>query len=120
MKLGSAFQKINFLRDLKADYNELGRTYFPGVNLKHFNDLTKAEIETDIEKDFKAGFEGIVQLPKKARFGVYVAYVYYYALFRKIKSTPSSVILSQRVRIPNHNKYRLLLSSYLRHSFNIL
>lgn len=120
MKLGSAFQKINFLRDLKADYNELGRTYFPGVNLKHFNDLTKAEIEEDIEKDFKAGFEGIVQLPKKARFGVYVAYVYYYALFRKIKSTPSSVILNQRVRIPNHNKYRLLLSSYLRHSFNIL
>jgi phytoene/squalene synthetase len=120
MKLGSAFQKINFLRDLKADYNVLGRTYFPGVNLKHFNDLTKAEIEADIEKDFKAGFEGIVQLPKKARFGVYVAYVYYYALFRKIKSTPSSVILNQRVRIPNHNKYRLLLSSYLRHSFNIL
>ncbi len=120
MKLGSAFQKINFLRDLKADYKELGRTYFPGVNLTKFNDLTKAEIEEDIEKDFKAGFEGIVQLPKKARFGVYVAYVYYYALFRKIKSTPSSVILNQRIRIPNRNKYGLLVSSYLRHSFNIL
>jgi phytoene/squalene synthetase len=120
MKLGSAFQKINFLRDLQADYKELGRTYFPGVNLTKFNDLTKAEIEEDIEKDFKAGFEGIVQLPKKARFGVYIAYVYYYSLFRKIKATPSSVILNQRVRIPNRNKYGLLISSYIRHSFNIL
>lgn len=120
MKLGSAFQKINFLRDLNADYQELGRTYFPGLDMSEFNDAVKSEIELDIEADFKAGFEGIIELPKKARFGVYVAYVYYYALFRKIKATPSAVILNQRVRIPNHNKYRLLLSSYLRHSFNLL
>ncbi len=120
MKLGSAFQKINFLRDLNADYNQLGRTYFPGVDISVFNDDVKAEIEADIEQDFKAGYEGILQLPKKARFGVYVAYVYYYNLFRKIKGMPSSTILNQRVRLPNHNKYRLLLSSYLRHSFNIL
>lgn len=120
MKLGSAFQKINFLRDLNADYQQLGRTYFPGVDMSDFNDAVKKEIEADIEADFKAGFEGITRLPKKARFGVYVAYVYYYALFRKIKATPSKVILNQRVRIPNHNKYRLLLSSYLRHSFNLL
>lgn len=120
MKLGSAFQKINFLRDLNADYNQLGRVYFPGVDMTVFNDEVKAQIEADIEKDFQAGYEGIVALPKQARFGVYVAYVYYYRLFMKIKATPSSTILNQRVRIPNHNKYRLLVSSYLRHSFNIL
>lgn len=120
MKLGSAFQKINFLRDLNADYHQLGRVYFPGVNMDFFNDQVKAEIEADIDLDFKAGYEGILGLPKKARFGVYIAYVYYYALFRKIKSTSSSEILSRRVRIPNRNKYSLLLSSYLRHSFNIL
>ncbi|MGB0979797.1 MAG: phytoene/squalene synthase family protein, partial [Croceimicrobium sp.] len=88
MKLGSAFQKINFLRDLNADYNQLGRVYFPGVDMTVFNDSVKAEIEEDIEKDFKAGYEGIIQLPKQARFGVYVAYVYYYRLFMKIKATP--------------------------------
>jgi phytoene synthase len=120
MKLGSAFQKINFLRDLNADYNELGRVYFPGVNMEVFDDNVKAEIEADIELDFKAGYEGILGLPKKARFGVYIAYVYYYALFRKIKAAPSSEILKKRVRIPNHNKYGLLVSYYLRHSFNIL
>ncbi|MFT4849993.1 MAG: phytoene synthase [Sediminicola sp.] len=120
MKLGSAFQKINFLRDLNADYNQLGRVYFPGVDMNVFDDKVKAEIEADIEVDFKAGYEGILGLPKKARFGVYIAYVYYYALFRKIKAAPSAEILQSRVRIPNHNKYRLLVSSYLRHSFNIL
>lgn len=120
MKLGSAFQKINFLRDLNADYNQLGRVYFPGVDMSIFNDEVKAQIEEDIEKDFQAGYEGIVALPKQARFGVYVAYVYYYRLFMKIKATSSNTILNKRVRIPNHNKYRLLVSSYLRHSFNIL
>tara|TARA_B100001115_G_scaffold184107_1_gene185162 strand:+ start:952 stop:1791 length:840 start_codon:yes stop_codon:yes gene_type:complete len=120
MKLGSAFQKINFLRDLNADYQQLGRVYFPGVNMQVFDDQVKREIEEDIEKDFKAGYEGIIALPKQARFGVYVAYMYYYRLFLKIKATPSNTILNQRVRIPNHNKYRLLVSSYLKHSFNIL
>lgn len=120
MKLGSAFQKINFLRDLNADYYELGRTYFPGIDISDFNNETKARIEEDIEKDFHTGYTGILQLPKNARFGVYVAYVYYYALFQKIKATPAEVILSQRVRIPNHNKYGLLLSSYFKHSFNLL
>lgn len=120
MKLGAAFQKINFLRDLKDDYHELGRTYFPGVDLSQFDDEVKLQIEKDIEGDFKEGFKGILQLPKKARFGVYMAYVYFYSLFRKIKSTPSEVILHKRVRIPNRNKYGLLVSSYLRHSFNLL
>jgi phytoene/squalene synthetase len=120
MKLGSAFQKINFLRDLKADFHALGRTYFPGVNMGEFNDLVKKEIELDIEKDFFAGYEGIKQLPKDARFGVYMAYIYYYKLFKKIKDTPAYVILNERVRIPDNKKYRLFVSSYLRHSLNMV
>jgi phytoene synthase len=120
MKLGSAFQKINFLRDLHADYEHLGRIYFPGVDMTEWNDETKATIEADIEKDFKAGFEGIKQLPNGARFGVYIAYVYYFALFQKIKSLPAHAILKERVRIPNKKKYGLLISSYLRHSLNLI
>ena len=120
MKLGSAFQKINFLRDLKADFHSLGRTYFPGVNMEEFNDVVKKEIEADIEKDFYAGYEGIKQLPKDARFGVYMAYIYYYKLFKKIKDTPAYVILNERVRIPDNKKYRLFVSSYLRHSLNMV
>jgi phytoene synthase len=120
MKLGSAFQKINFLRDLKADYHELGRTYFPGIDLNEFNSRVKKEIEDDIEIDFRKGYEGIKQLPKKARFGVYVAYIYYYKLFNKIKATPTEVIMTERVRIPNTKKIRILLSSYLRHNLNLL
>jgi phytoene/squalene synthetase len=120
MKLGSAFQKINFLRDLHADYSNLGRTYFPGVNLSRFDEHTKRQIEADIEVDFRAGHEGIKQLPKNARFGVYVAYVYYYQLFRKIKNKPTQTILNERVRISNKRKYALFFSSYLRHSLNLL
>lgn len=120
MKLGSAFQKINFLRDLSADYHYLGRTYFPEVDLNQFTEEDKLQIQKDIEADFKAGFEGIKALPKDARFGVYIAYVYYYALFRKIKRTCAKTIFSERIRIPNRRKYRLFVSSYLRHSFNLL
>lgn len=118
MQLGSAFQKINFLRDLHADYHSLGRTYFPGVDLQEFNEKTKAEIEADIDIDFKAGYEGIKQLPKGARFGVYIAYVYYYSLFNKIRKTHADIILNQRVRISNKRKYGLFLSSYVRHTIN--
>lgn len=120
MKLGSAFQKINFLRDLNADYMHLGRTYFPGVNLDEFNEDIKKEIEADIEKDFELGYQGIKLLPKDARFGVFVAYVYYYQLFAKIKRQPTHAILSRRVRISNRRKFALLFSSYVRHSFNLL
>ena len=120
MKLGSAFQKINFLRDLRSDYLHLGRVYFPGINMDSFDDEVKKEIEEDIEVDFRTGYSGILKLPKKARFGVYIAYVYYYSLFQKIKSLPANSIMKERIRIPNRNKYGLLLSSYLRHSFNIL
>lgn len=120
MKLGSAFQKINFLRDLQADYKELGRTYFPEVEMTEFNDSIKQQIEADIEKDFAAGYEGILQLPKNARFGTYMAYIYYYKLFKKIKDTPAHVILNNRVRIPNNKKYRLFVSSYVKHSLNLV
>jgi phytoene/squalene synthetase len=120
MKLGSAFQKINFLRDLQADYKELGRTYFPGVDLENFSDVIKTQIEKDIEVDFAAGYEGIKQLPKNARFGTYMAYIYYYKLFTKIKDTPANVILNRRVRIADNKKYRLFVSSYVRHSLNLV
>jgi len=118
MQLGSAFQKINFLRDLHADYKKLGRTYFPGVDLNNFNEGVKTEIEADIDIDFIAGYEGIKQLPKGARFGVYIAYVYYYSLFKKIKKTHCDIILSQRVRISNKRKYGLFVSSFVRHTIN--
>jgi 15-cis-phytoene synthase len=120
MKLGSAFQKINFLRDLKADYHELGRTYFPGIDLNEFNSSVKLDIEADIEKDFQEGYEGIKRLPKEARFGVYMAYIYYYKLFKKIKSTSPEVILNQRVRISNKKKYSLFVFSYLKHNLNLI
>ncbi|MCH8553690.1 MAG: phytoene/squalene synthase family protein [Schleiferiaceae bacterium] len=120
MKLGSAFQKINFLRDLHTDYKELGRVYFPGVAMNEWNDTTKAAIEKDIDIDFAAGFEGIKKLPSGSQFGVYIAYVYYYALFQKIKGLPAKNILKERVRIPNKKKYGLLIGSYFKHSFNML
>lgn len=120
MKLGSAFQKINFLRDINEDVNALGRIYFPGVDMSQFNEATKKQIEKDIEKDFHEGYTGILQLPKDARFGVYVAYVYYYRLFTKIKSLPANKIMNERVRIPNGKKYSLFLSSFVRHSFNLI
>ena len=120
MKLGSAFQKINFLRDLKADYNELGRSYFPGIDVSKLDDATKRRIEADIQADFDAGYEGILQLPKKARFGVYLAYIYYTALFKKIANTPSGRILEERISISSPRKASLLFGSYVRHSFNLI
>jgi phytoene/squalene synthetase len=120
MKLGSAFQKINFLRDLKADYQDLGRTYFPGIKMEDFSSEVKKEIEEDIAKDFHEGYQGIIQLPKDARFGVYMAYIYYYKLFTKIKSTSAETILNERIRIPNNKKYSLFVFSYLRHNFNMI
>jgi len=120
MKLGAAFQKINFLRDLKADYNDLGRTYFPGIDLRQFNQTVKREIEADIEADFAEGYRGIKLLPKDSRFGVFMAYTYYYKLFQKIKSTKPEVILNKRVRIPNNKKYSLFVFSYLRHNLNMI
>ncbi|MNU70726.1 All-trans-phytoene synthase [compost metagenome] len=120
MKLGSAFQKINFLRDLNADYHQLGRTYFPDMNFNLFDSTMKQKIEQEIDLDFKAGYEGIKRLPKDARFGVYMAYRYYVKLFHKIQKTDAQVILGERIRIPDNKKYRLLFTSYLRHNLNLL
>lgn len=120
MRLGSAFQKINFLRDLQADHDLLGRAYFPGLEVGKFDSVAKVAIEHDIERDLEDGLQGIKSLPKDARFGVYMAYVYYQRLFRKIKELPHHRIIQERVRIPNQRKYVLFLGSYFRHQLNII
>lgn len=120
MRLGSAFQKINFLRDLRADYIGMGRSYFPGLDLRQFNEDCKRKIEESIAQDFYQGYLGIKQLPRSARFGVYVAYVYYLALFKKIRNTPSENVLQNRIRIRNRHKARLLAYSYVKHQLNML
>ena len=120
MALGSAFQKINFLRDLHADYLGMGRVYFPNVELSNLDAKTKSALEDDIEIDFNKGLEGIKLLPKDSRFGVYVAYIYYRQLFKKIKSLKPERILEERIRIPDTQKVALFASSYLRHSLNLL
>lgn len=120
MRLGAAFQKVNFLRDLKDDYESLGRTYFPGVEMSQFSAIEKMKIEKEIEEDFAAAMEGVRKLPDSSRFGVYVACVYYMRLFRKIKSLPSDKILQKRIRIPNYQKLSLLFTSYFRHSLHLL
>lgn len=119
-RLGAAFQKINFLRDLHADYKELGRAYFPGLDVEEFDEPTKKRIEKEIEQDFLEAYKGIVQLPKNARLGVYVAYVYYFRLFRKIQALPSNRVLEERIRINNKRKVALFISSYFRHSLNLI
>lgn len=120
MRLGSAFQKINFLRDLKADFETLGRAYFPGIDLSTFDDSTKQKIEEEIAADFAEAYKGILLLPKDARFGVYVAYTYYIRLFQKIKSLPSNRIMEERIRIPNQRKFALILKSFVQHNLNLL
>ena len=118
--LGAAFQKVNFLRDVQADYNQLDRTYFPGLDFTNFTDRQKQEIEADIQKDFDDAYEGIIQLPDKARFGVYVAYKYYLSLFRKIKKLQPAVIMHERVRIPDYHKVMILLRAGVRSQLNIM
>ncbi len=120
MRLGAAFQKVNFLRDFKNDYEGLGRIYFPEVNLKNFNAYEKRKIESEIELDFDVALKGIKQLPSSSRFGVYVAYVYYKSLFKKIKAIPPERILIERVRVANIEKLGLLVSSYFLHTFRMI
>jgi phytoene/squalene synthetase len=120
MRLGAAFQKINFLRDIKADYETLGRAYFPELDLKNFDETTKRKIESEIAEDFQEAYKGILMLDKDARFGVYVAYTYYVRLFQKIKSLPSNRIMEERIRIPNQKKFALILKSYVQHNLNLL
>lgn len=120
MRLGAAFQKINFLRDLKADMHELGRTYFPDVDFHNLNQTAKNRIEHDIREDLGAALKGLRLLPPSSRFGVYVAYMYYLALFNKIRSTPAQQVLRTRIRIANAHKATLLALSYVKHRLNLL
>jgi phytoene/squalene synthetase len=118
--LGAAFQKVNFLRDVKADAQQLNRMYFPGVDFNNFTLQHKLEIEADIEADFKKSYEGILMLPVKARFGVYVAYKYYLSLFKKIKEVQPSMLLEERIRIPNYSKAFIVMRAGLRSQLNIM
>ena len=113
MKLGAAFQKVNFLRDMKDDYQVLGRTYFPHVDMSNFTGLAKKQIEAEIESDFKTALVGIKKLPSSSKGGVYLAYVYYRSLFKKIKKLPAHRILVERIRINNGKKFGLMVNSLL-------
>lgn len=115
MKLGSAFQKINFLRDLKDDYHILGRTYFPNIDMDVFDNQVKNQIELEIEQEFEEALIGIKKLPNSSKFGVYLAYKYYLSLFKKIQRKSSKEILNNRVRVPNSEKAYVAFKSYLRY-----
>lgn len=119
-RLGSAFQKVNFLRDIKSDFQERGRTYFPDVDFSNFTLADKKTIENDIQADFDAAFRGILELPKGAKGGVYLAYKYYLRLFDKIKNCPASRIQNERIRVPDYQKMTLLASTYFQMRLNVL
>ena len=120
MALGSAFQKVNFLRDLKADHDQLNRTYFPNTDLNNLDELSKQAIIDDIENDFSEGLKGIKQLPLEAKFGVFMAYRYYNQLLKKLKITPAIEIKSTRIRVPDYKKVELLTRSYVKYQLNLL
>jgi phytoene synthase len=120
MRLGSAFQKVNFLRDLKTDYEDLNRNYFPNTDLSRLDEHSKQAIIKEIETDFEAGFQGILRLPLEAKFGVYTAYVYYRKLLSKLKTTPSLEIKTTRIRVPDYQKFGLLAKCYVNYRLNLL
>ena len=120
MRLGSAFQKVNFLRDLKADFEDLNRTYFPNTDLSKLDEKSKLKIIEEIEADFEAGYEGLILLPIEAKFGVYTAYSYYKKLLAKLKNTPSAEIKNTRIRVSNYQKYGLLAKCYFSYKLNII
>jgi len=120
MKLGSAFQKVNFLRDMKDDYTTLGRVYFPNIEFSTFNSHAKAAIESEIEKEFKDALIGIKKLPSSSKGGVYLAYVYYYSLFKKIKNVSVQKILDGRIRISNGKKFGLMVNSLIQYKMNLV
>lgn len=120
MRLGSAFQKVNFLRDLKSDFEDLNRTYFPNTDLTRLDEQSKQSIIKEIEADFEAGFSGIVSLPVEAKFGVYTAYIYYKTLLSKLKKTPSLEIKNTRIRVPDYQKFGLLARCYVTYRLNLL
>lgn len=120
MSLGSAFQKVNFLRDLKADYEDLSRSYFPDTNLAALDEKSKQKIIKEIENDFRLGYAGILKLPAEAKFGVYTAYIYYNQLLKKLKNVPSLDIKNSRIRVPVYEKAGLLAKCYISYRLNIL
>ena len=120
MKLGAAFQKVNFLRDLKDDYHLLSRSYFPNVDMTAFSGIAKQQIEQEISEDFSIALQGIKKLPASSRAGVYMAYVYYYSLFNKIRRLPAERILSERIRIHNGKKLGLMINSFFEYKLNLL
>ncbi|NND88144.1 MAG: phytoene/squalene synthase family protein [Flavobacteriaceae bacterium] len=120
MSLGSAFQKVNFLRDLKEDYEGLNRTYFPNTNLEHLDERSKELIINEIEEDFRKGYQGILKLPPEAKFGVFMAYRYYRKLLKKLQSTPATDIRNTRIRVPNYQKFGLLTRSYVKYQLKLV
>jgi phytoene/squalene synthetase len=120
MSLGSAFQKVNFLRDLKADFDDLNRTYFPNTDLDNLDENSKQNIIIDIENDFSEGLKGIKLLPIEAKFGVFMAYRYYSQLLKKLKKTPALEIKNTRIRVPNYKKIELLTRSFVKYHLNLI
>ena len=120
MALGSAFQKVNFLRDINIDYETLNRTYFPGVDVNKFDEKSKKNIIDEIENDFNIALKGVMLLPNEARFGVYTAYKYYIKLLEKLKKTPSLKIKDARIRVPNYEKAYILVNCYLKYNLNLV
>ncbi len=119
-RLGAAFQKVNFLRDIRSDYHDRGRVYFPGVNFSSFTEAAKRDIEADIQADFDAAYQGIIRLPQGAKWGVYLAYIYYKTLFKKIRKMAPSRILQERIRVPGNQKMALFVQTYFQHKLNYL
>ena len=120
MRLGSAFQKVNFLRDLKADFEDLSRTYFPDTDLTKLDEKSKSQIIADIQSDFDAGYQGIKNLPAEAKFGVYTAYSFYKKLLKKLQQTPSAEIKNTRIRVPDYQKYSLFAKCYVSYKFKLV
>tara|TARA_R110000868_G_scaffold1389_4_gene10686 strand:+ start:2503 stop:3342 length:840 start_codon:yes stop_codon:yes gene_type:complete len=120
MALGSAFQKVNFLRDLKADHEGLDRSYFPNADLTNLDEISKLDIIRDIEQDFEKGLQGIKMLPIEAKFGVFMAYRYYNQLLKKLKKTPAFQIKNARIRVSNHKKIELLMRSYVKYQLKLM
>ena len=120
MRLGSAFQKVNFLRDLKEDFEGLSRTYFPNTNLEALDEVSKQKIIEEIEEDFRKGYEGILLLPAEAKFGVFMAYRYYKRLLKKLQKTPAIEIKNTRIRVPNYEKFGLLTRSYVKYQLKLV
>lgn len=118
--LGAAFQKVNFLRDIKADHEGLSRAYFPGFDFQNFSEADKKAIEADIELDFQNAYKGILKLPVKARFGVYVAYKYYFSLFKKIRKLKPARVLEQRIRIPNYHKAMIIFRAGVKNQLRLI